>query len=173
MSVNPPREDSMIAERTNTVCRSRLLKLIGYWGATALVAFAMIVGGVMDIARPAPVVAFFNHLGYPAYFAAIIGVWKVLGGIVVLAPRVPLIKEWAYAGIFFDLTGAAVSHALMGDSPSDVVVPVVLTGLALASWALRSRERRLGAIADVLDRKLVAARIVSNSMAVLAERPDK
>ena len=87
---------------------------IAYWTTTILVAFFM-TGGVAQIAQyranPHGVVP---ELGYPLYFFAILGFWKVLGAIAILVPRYPRLKEWAYAGIFFDLTGAAASCAWVG-----------------------------------------------------------
>ncbi len=82
-------------------------------------------------------------LGYPAYFAVILGVWKLLGGAVVLAPRLPLVKEWAYAGMFFNLTGAAASHAAVGDPAGKIVVPLIILLVVVASWALRPASRTL------------------------------
>ncbi len=125
--------------------RSNKLKTIGYWVATCLIAAAFVLGGATDAATPPSVVAFMAHLGYPAYFATIIGVWKVLGGVALLVPRFPRLKEWAYAGIFFDLTGAAISHAVTGDAAANVIVPLVLAGIAFASWNLRPRSRKLSA----------------------------
>jgi uncharacterized membrane protein YphA (DoxX/SURF4 family) len=86
------------------------------------------------------------QLGYPIYLLTILGIWKVLGGIALLAPRFPRLKEWAYAGTLFDLTGASASHAFHGDGPWHVVVPLVLAALALGSWALRPSSRTLGEI---------------------------
>ena len=90
-------------------------KRIAYWTTTVLVAFFM-SGGIAQIAQfkgnPHGVVP---QLGYPMYFFAILGFWKVLGAIAILLPRFPRLKEWAYAGIFFDLTGAAASYAAAGD----------------------------------------------------------
>jgi hypothetical protein len=80
-------------------------------------------------------------LGYPAYFLTILGVWKVLSAPALLAPRLPRLKEWAYAGIFFDLTGAAASHAFSGESPGKIAAPLVLLLIAAASWALRPPSR--------------------------------
>lgn len=116
---------------------------IGYWAATGLAAFAFAFGGAMDIARGADVQAGLAHLGYPAYFALILGVWKVLGAVALVVPRFPRLKEWAYAGIVFDLTGAAASHAAVGDAVAKVVVPLVLLGIVAASWALRPQSRVL------------------------------
>jgi hypothetical protein len=85
------------------------------------------------------------ELGYPAYFVTILGTWKVLGAFSILAPRLPRLKEWAYAGIAFDLTGAAFSHAAMDHPAVKLIVPLVLLGIAAASWALRPPSRMLGA----------------------------
>ena len=83
-------------------------------------------------------------LGYPAYFVTILGARKLLGGLALLAPRLPRLKEWAYAGIAFDLTGAAFSHAAVAHPAAKVIAPLVILGLAAASWALRPASRRLG-----------------------------
>src|SRR3954467_13710722 len=80
---------------------------LGYWITTALVALAFASGGVFDILKPPPVAATMAHLGYPVYVAVILGGWKLLGTAALLAPGLPRLKEWAYAGILFDLTGAA------------------------------------------------------------------
>jgi hypothetical protein len=119
------------------------MRIVAYWVTTALVALAFAFGGVMDALRTPEALAVMTHLGYPGYFAVIIGVWKVLGAAAILAPRLPLLKEWAYAGIVFDLTGAAASHAAVGDPASSVIMPIVGIGLVAASWALRPPSRRL------------------------------
>lgn len=79
-------------------------------------------------------------MGYPSYFLTILGTWKILGAIVVAAPR---LKEWAYAGMIFDLTGAAASRAFVGDGAPLVLVPIAIAGVVLASWSLRPASRRL------------------------------
>jgi hypothetical protein len=83
------------------------------------------------------------QLGYPVYLLTILGVWKLLGAIALLVPRFPRLKEWAYAGIFFEMTGAAASWALCGDNASALGL-LIFAALALASWALRPRSRILG-----------------------------
>ena len=125
---------------TSTESRQRV---VGYWIATGLIAVAMLSGGVGDLVRPPPVLEGMTHLGYPPYFMLILGAWKVLGGGVILAPRLPRVKEWAYAGILFDLTGATASHFAVGDDARHIVTPLVLAGIAMASWALRPDSRRL------------------------------
>ena len=118
-------------------------KTIGYWVTTALVALAMGLGGVMDLMQPAELMEGMRHLGYPDYFATVLGLWKVAGAVAILAPGLPLLKEWAYAGIVFDLTGAAASHAFAGDGLREVITPVVLAAIAIASWWLRPAPRRI------------------------------
>lgn len=118
---------------------------VTYWTTTGLVAFAFLSGGLMDLSGSPAVVAGMQSLGYPAYVATILGAWKVLGAVALLAPRFPRLKEWAYAGVVFDLTGAAASHAFVGDPTAKIVTPLVILGLAAASWALRPGARRLGA----------------------------
>ncbi len=86
-------------------------RLIAYWITTALTAFVFVAGGATDLARPDALMAGMNSLGYPPYFVLILGVWKILGGVAILVPGTPRLKEWAYAGMVFDLTGAAASHA--------------------------------------------------------------
>src|SRR5260221_7420912 len=116
-------------------------RAIGYWAATGLVAATFLAGGAAELAWPPAAVAGMRALGYPAYFLTILGVWKVLSAPALLAPRLPRLKEWAYAGIFFDLTGAAASHAFSGDSPGKIATPLVLLLVAAASWALRPPSR--------------------------------
>jgi uncharacterized membrane protein YphA (DoxX/SURF4 family) len=116
---------------------------IAYWATTGLTAAAFGMGGAVDLARGADVVAGMQHLGYPIYFAGILGVWKLLGALAIVAPRFPRLKEWAYAGMFFDLTGAAVSHAASGDPIAKIATPLVILGLVAASWALRPESRKL------------------------------
>lgn len=116
---------------------------IGYWATTGLLSFAFLAGGAGDLSKAPQVLEGMTHLGYPAYFATILGLWKVLGAVALLAPKFPRLKEWAYAGIVFDLTGASASHAAMGDDAGKIITPLVLLGLAAASWALRPDDRRL------------------------------
>jgi len=133
------------------------LKPIGYWVTTAAIALETLTGGVADLIHGGtdlvagqPVVQIVTHEGYPVYLLAILGVWKLLGGIALLAPRFPRLKEWVYAGIFFELTGALVSGIVRGGDPGTVIwPPLILTTVALASWALRPPSRTLGVLFPV------------------------
>ncbi len=125
-------------------------KPIVYWTMTGLVAFFIGGGGLAQIwqfqANPHGVVP---ELGYPTYFFAILGFWKVLGAIAILVPRFPRLKEWAYAGIFFDLTGAAASCAAVGGYGAyafHVIAPLIIAGFCVASWALRPQSRTIGVL---------------------------
>jgi hypothetical protein len=123
---------------------------IVYWTMTILVALPIGSGGVGQLiqywANPHGTVPV---LGYPLYFFAILGFWKILGAIAILVPRYPRLKEWAYAGIFFDLTGAAASCAAVGGYGAyafHVIAPLIITGFTVASWALRPQSRTIGAL---------------------------
>ena len=138
------------------------MKTTLYWIATALLTAVLLLCGAMDLLRAPPVMQAFSALGYPAYVASILGVWKLLGVAAIATPGLPRLKEWAYAGIAFDLSGAALSHALSGDVAANVAVPLVLLGLAALSWALRPATRRLGEVlpgAPVSAASPVAARV--------------
>jgi DoxX-like family len=82
-------------------------------------------------------------LGYPSYLMTILGVWYTLAGLALVAPRLPRLKEWAYAGLLFNYTGAAVSHLIVGDGAGGLVAPIIFTGLTIASWAMRPPARCL------------------------------
>ena len=116
---------------------------IAYWITTALVALAIGSGGVFDALRVKDAMDIFTHLGYPEHFAVVLGIWKILGAITLLAPGLPRAKEWAYAGIFFDLTTAAVAHAAANDPVSAMINPIVILVLLIVSWKLRPDSRKL------------------------------
>ena len=126
------------------------MRAIAYWIATLLIAFETLAGGILDLTHGRTgvfngphVVDVVSSLGYPVYILLILGIWKILGAIVLLVPGFLRLKEWAYAGIVFELSGAAASHAIQGRT-SDLVAPLALLGLGLLSWALRPESRTLG-----------------------------
>jgi uncharacterized membrane protein YphA (DoxX/SURF4 family) len=118
-------------------------KVIGYWILTALIAIALLGSGVSNLAGVPEVMKSYDTLGFPAFLAMILGTWKVLGALVILAPRTPRLKEWAHAGVTFSMTGAAASHLLHGDPVAMAIPPLVLTLINLASWWLRPESRKL------------------------------
>jgi uncharacterized membrane protein YphA (DoxX/SURF4 family) len=125
------------------------IRNIAYWATTILGPASFVIGGYLHITRDEQVMATLAHLGYPAYFATILGIWKFLGAIAIVVPGFPLLKEWAYAGFFFDLTGGAASRAFAGDGPVDIAAPLVFLALVVASWALRPPSRKLVAASTV------------------------
>lgn len=131
-------------------------KVIGYWVTTTIIAFELLVGGIADlvhgrsvlVAGP-PVVDVLAHLGYPAYLLTILGIWKLLGGIALVVPRFPRLKEWVYAGVFFHMTGAAASWIAIGDNTGEFITPLIFAVFAMASWALRPPGRILGILSPI------------------------
>ena len=117
-----------------------------YWVATIWLALGMTSTGIVQLLKVKEEVDMMAHLGYPLYFLSIIGVWKILGAVAVLAPRVPLLKEWAYAGFFFVMTGAIVSHVVLGDDAKELFGPGLLIVLTVVSWYFRPAERTLVAV---------------------------
>lgn len=126
--------------------KTRTLKTAGYWLSTGIVALDFCAGGAFQIARPPQVMAAMAHLGYPSYFVTWLGVWKILGALALLAPGYPRLKEWAYAGVFFDLTSAAVSILMVGDGLGPASLPLLFLVLTCASWALRPASRSLTSV---------------------------
>ena len=117
------------------------LKPICYWVFTLTAAAELLVGAEWDLTRRPDVVRLVTHLGYPTYILTILGFWKPLAVIAWLVPGFPRLEEWAYAGVFFETTGAAASHLASGNGSTDAAGPLVLTALAMASWALRPQSR--------------------------------
>jgi uncharacterized membrane protein YphA (DoxX/SURF4 family) len=126
-------------------------KSVAFWTATILGPTSFVIGGALHMTGSDEVVATLHHLGYPAYFAPVLGIWKLAGAIVITAPGLPRLKEWAYAGFFFNLTAAAVSRAAVGDSAGDIAAPLMFLALVLASWALRPASRTLAARSRATD----------------------
>ncbi|MEP6731291.1 MAG: DoxX family protein [bacterium] len=120
------------------------VKSVAYWTTTALVVFAMMSGGIAELLRLPANVEGMVHLGYPVYFVTIIGTWKVLGAVALVLPGFGRLKEWAYAGIVFNMTGAAASHIAVNDARWHIAATLTIAALALASWALRPESRSLG-----------------------------
>lgn len=120
---------------------SRVLH-ITYWVTTIIMAITFFVTGVGNLVPFKHIAQDMSHLGYPPYFLNILGTWKILAAITIVIPGVSRLKEWAYAGMMFDLTGAAFSRSASGDGVRMVIVPVVIAGLVVISWALRPEENK-------------------------------
>ena len=120
-------------------------KTIIYWVATALVSFGMLGSGIAQIFQLKDMVDLVTPLGYPVYFLTILGVWKVLAVVAILSPGFKLLKEWAYAGLFFAITGAFISHLVVGDGVKELVGPFMQTVFITLSWYFRPENRKIRA----------------------------
>ena len=116
---------------------------IAYWIVTGLFCLALAFSGVTHLFHFEFMVKNMTLLGYPVYVMTIIGSFKLAGVATLLAPRLPLLKEWAYAGFTFNLIGATASHFFSGDPFSHWVRPLLVLGLGTASYLLRPPSRRL------------------------------
>lgn len=117
-----------------------------YWISTAWLALGMVSTGAAQIFKMKGSTGGIDsivHLGYPVYILMILGIWKILGTVAVLIPKFPLLKEWAYAGFFFVITGAIISHIASGDSISEVLPGLLLLVLTLLSWYFRPASRKM------------------------------
>ena len=132
-----------------TLRRNKASKII-YWISTIWLALGMVSTGLVQLTKQVaegatapPGVWGITKLGYPIYFLTIIGVWKILGAIAVLIPKFPLLKEWAYAGFFFTMTGAIFSHIAIGDTANEILPSLLLLLLTVTSWYFRPANRKI------------------------------
>ena len=118
-------------------------KRIVYWIVTIFLAFAMTAGGIQQMLQVGGYNEIVASLDYPLYLLSILGTWKLLGVIVILIPRFPLVKEWAYAGFFFVMSGAFISHLVVGQSFAEAVPSLILLIVTVLSWYFRPADRRI------------------------------
>jgi uncharacterized membrane protein YphA (DoxX/SURF4 family) len=116
-----------------------------YWFFTLWLALGMASTGIVQLMRSSDEVVRIGHLGYPVYFLTMLGIWKILGVAAVLAPGFPRLKEWAYAGFFFAMSGAAISHIAVTDPMGEIFPSIMLLAITLVSWYFRPASRRTGA----------------------------
>ena len=121
-----------------------------YWISTIWLALGMLATGTLQLfkvkaegAVAPPGVFGITHLGYPIYLLTLLGVWKILGVVAVLIPKFPLLKEWAYAGFLFAMSGAAISHIVSGDSVKEIFPSLLLLILTVVSWYFRPENRKV------------------------------
>src|SRR5574341_980335 len=114
-----------------------------YWISTIWLALGMLSSAIVQLLNVKEEVQFILDLGYPAYFLTILGTWKILGVVAVLIPKFPLLKEWAYAGFFFAMSGAVFSHISSGNSMKEIASPLLLLILTVVSWYFRSADRKI------------------------------
>jgi hypothetical protein len=114
-----------------------------YWIATIFLAFGMLAGGVQQLLQTGGYVDIFRHLGYPLYFMSIVGAWKILGVVAILIPGTGVLKEWAYAGFFFVMSGAVISHLAVGEGIKEIYPAATLLLMTVASWYFRPANRKI------------------------------
>jgi uncharacterized membrane protein len=114
-----------------------------YWIVTGFLAFGMLANGSAQLLHAKGFVDIIVHLGYPIYFLTILGAWKLLGVLALLVPKFPLIKEWAYAGFFFAMSGAVLSHLAVGDPVKEMAPALVLLIVVVISWYFRPEDRKV------------------------------
>ena len=118
-------------------------KKILYWIFTVFLSIGMLAGGVQQLLQTGGYNEIALSLGYPLYLLSILGAWKILGVIVILLPKLPILKEWAYAGFVFAMSGAFVSHLVAGHSFTEAIPSLTLLIVALLSWYLRPADRKI------------------------------
>jgi uncharacterized membrane protein YphA (DoxX/SURF4 family) len=138
----PPAHGAGVRALPTTTVRRRR-RAGAYWVVTAVVVGECAIGGTMDLFRMPPFYPMMIDLGYPGYLATILGIAKIIAAVVLLAPGLPRLKEWAYAGVVINMTGAAASYVAMHQAINNLLPPAVFAGLAILSWALRPPTRRL------------------------------
>ncbi len=116
---------------------------ITYWLATIWLALGMSSSVVVLLLKVEAVIDFILKLGYPYYFLTLLGIWKILGVIAVLIPKFPLLKEWAYAGFFFMMSGALFSHIAAGNAVNEMFPAILLLVLTVVSWYFRPLDRKI------------------------------
>jgi uncharacterized membrane protein YphA (DoxX/SURF4 family) len=117
-----------------------------YWVATIWLALGMLSTGIVQLLKMEADIDRMTLLGYPIYLLTILGIWKILGVIAVLIPKFPLLKEWAYAGFFFAMSGAAISHLASGSPASEIFPSLLLLILTVVSWYFRPAGRKISAV---------------------------
>ncbi len=117
-----------------------------YWISTGFLAFGMLAGGVQQLLQTGGYVEIVTGLGYPLYLLSILGAWKILGVVVVLVPKLPLVKEWAYAGFFFAMSGAAISHIVMAQPFTEALPSLILLTMIVISWYFRPPSRKITSV---------------------------
>jgi len=135
-----------MTRRNNMTKRNKIV----YWISTIWLALGMLATGTLQLfkvqaegAVAPPGVYGITYLGYPIYFLTILGIWKILGVGALLIPKFPLLKEWAYAGFFFAMSGAAFSHIALGDSVNELFPSLLLLILTVLSWYFRPADRKI------------------------------
>src|SRR4029079_12242059 len=117
-----------------------------YWIATIWLALGMVATGGVQLFKAKEGQGgadMITHLGYPVYLLTLLGAWKILGVVAILIPKFSLVKEWAYAGFFFVMSGAIFSHIALGDPVKEILPALLLLILTMVSWYFRPAGRKI------------------------------
>lgn len=117
-----------------------------YWIVTIFLSLGMTAGGIQQMLQIGGYNEIVTKLGYPLYLLTILGVWKILGVIAILIPKFQLVKECAYAGFFFAMSGAFISHLAVGQPFSEAVPSLTLLVATVLSWYLRPANRKINSV---------------------------
>ncbi|WP_316814537.1 DoxX family protein [Pedobacter nyackensis] len=117
-----------------------------YWVSTLWLSLGMVSTGMVQLIKMKEEVDNITQLGYPLYFLTLLGIWKILGVLAVLVPKFPVLKEWAYAGFFFSMSGAIFSHIVSGNPLDKIFPPLLLLVLTITSWYFRPAERKVNLV---------------------------
>ncbi len=118
-------------------------KKITYWFSTIFLSFGMLAGGIQQMLQIGGYNEIVTQLGYPLYLLSLLGTWKILGVIAILIPKKALLKEWAYAGFFFAMSGASISHLAVGQTITEAMPSIILLLVTVTSWYFRPNERKV------------------------------
>ena len=127
----------------NTLNKSEKRNRIIYWIFTLWLALGMVSTAAVQLLKMKDEVATITRLGYPVYFLTLIGIWKIAGVVAALVPKFPVLKEWAYAGFFFAMSGAVFSHIASGNLMKEIFPSLLLLILVVISWYFRPAERKV------------------------------
>lgn len=114
-----------------------------YWILTLFLSVGMLAGGIQQMLQMGGYNEIITKLHYPLYLLTILGVWKILGVIAILIPKFPLLKEWAYAGFFFAMSGAVISHLAVGQNFTETIPALILLTVTVLSWYFRPEDRKI------------------------------
>lgn len=132
----------MSVAKTTTMSLTKRNKII-YWISTIWLALGMLSSAIVQLIKVKEEVDNITQLGYPVYFLTIIGIWKILGLVALFVPKFLLLKEWAYAGFFFAMSGATISHIASGNSIAKILPSLLLLVLTVVSWYFRPVDRKI------------------------------
>ncbi len=135
-------KQTLVNEKTNFLSK---MKKVFYWICTGLLLFELLFGATWDFnwVNKGFVKGVFEHLGYPLYLGTLLGISKILAAVAIMVPRFSILKEWAYAGVFYIFAGAVYSHVANGEDTGKAIFPFIFLCITMGSWGLRATSKRI------------------------------